>query len=93
MKSRFRLLSLALVSFASLALSGCVVVPPRHYGGPPQAYGSGPVVVQEPYAEVVPAMPFAGAVWIAGSWSWSGGRRYWVPGRWDHPRHGGWHRH
>ena len=34
MKSRFRLFSLAL---ASLALSGCVVVPPRHYGGPPQA--------------------------------------------------------
>ena len=38
MKSRFRLFSLAL---ASLALSGCVVVPPRHYGGPPQAHGSG----------------------------------------------------
>lgn len=87
MKSRLSLVSLAL---ASLALSGCVVVPPRHYAGPPPVYGAAPAPA--PYVEVVPVMPFAGAVWIAGYWNWSGGHRHWVPGRWEHPRQGGGHR-
>ncbi len=78
MKSRLSFVSLAV---AGLALSGCVVVPPRHHVAP----------VPQPYVEVVPAMPYAGAVWIAGYWNWSGGRRYWVPGRWEHPHHGGGH--
>ena len=41
-----------------------------------------------PYVEVVPAIPFAGAVWIGGYWGWSSGRHHWVPGRWDSPRPG-----
>ena len=41
-----------------------------------------------PYVEVVPAIPFAGAIWLGGYWGWRGGRHYWVPGRWDHPRPG-----
>jgi hypothetical protein len=41
-----------------------------------------------PYAEVVPAVPFAGAVWIGGYWGWEGGRHRWFPGRWEHPRVG-----
>lgn len=41
-----------------------------------------------PYAEVVPVMPFAGAVWIGGYWGWSGGRHVWIGGRWEHPRPG-----
>ena len=41
-----------------------------------------------PYAEVVPVVPFPGAVWIGGYWGWSGGRHNWVPGRWDQGRQG-----
>ena len=38
--------------------------------------------------EVVPAIPFPGALWIGGYWGWSSGRHVWVPGRWEHPRPG-----
>ena len=41
-----------------------------------------------PYVEVVPAIPFAGAIWIGGYWGWRGGRHYWAPGRWEAPRPG-----
>ena len=41
-----------------------------------------------PYAEVVPVMPYPGAVWINGYWGWSGGRHYWVPGYYERPRPG-----
>ena len=41
-----------------------------------------------PYAEVVPAIPFAGALWIGGYWGWHGGRHQWSPGRWEQPRPG-----
>ncbi|HWH85007.1 MAG TPA: hypothetical protein VNU71_22510 [Burkholderiaceae bacterium] len=41
-----------------------------------------------PYVEVVPAIPFAGAVWIGGYWGWAGGRHQWHPGRWERPRPG-----
>ncbi len=46
--------------------------------------------------EVVPALPYLGAVWIAGFWNWHGGRHAWVPGRWTRPQHGhhrGWAPH
>ena len=65
------------------------------YGTP--AYGGqgndGSVVVVDvappaPYVEVVPVMPYAGAVWLGGYWGWSGGRHVWTGGRWDHPRAG-----
>ena len=47
-----------------------------------------------PYVEVVPVIPFAGAIWIGGYWGWRGGRHAWVPGRWEHPRPGyGWRPH
>ena len=41
-----------------------------------------------PYVEVVPVIPFAGAIWIGGYWGWNGGRHQWVPGRWDRGRPG-----
>jgi hypothetical protein len=47
-----------------------------------------------PNVEVVPAIPFAGAIWIGGYWGWGGGRHYWVPGRYEHARPGyGWRPH
>jgi WXXGXW repeat (2 copies) len=90
-----RALAGAVGALALLTLSGCLVVPAHRpaYGGPPAVYDPGPVVVAPmapppPRYEVVPVLPFAGAVWIGGYWNWSAGRHVWVPGRWEAPRHG-----
>jgi hypothetical protein len=82
-----------IVSMSALTLSACVVAPyPRHvvYAEPMSVESQVVVDVPPPapYVEVVPAVPFAGAVWIGGYWGWHGGRHQWVPGRWDHPRPG-----
>jgi hypothetical protein len=75
---------------AVLALSACVVAPYRQ-----AAYDSdgGDVVVTDlappaPHVEAVPVVPYPGAVWIGGYWSWSGRRHGWVPGRWERSRPG-----
>ena len=77
------------VALAALSLSACVVAPYPRAGYYPQA---GEIVTDvpppAPYVEVVPAIPFPGAVWIGGYWGWSGGRHSWMPGRWEHPRRG-----
>jgi len=82
----------------ALLLSACVVSPyPQRvvYSQPVPAgqYTTEESVVVDvpppaPYVEVVPAVPFSGAVWIGGYWGWQGGRHHWVPGRWEHPRPG-----
>jgi len=84
-------LSLALASAA--LLSACVVVPAQragYYGG---GYGDGSEVIVDtpppaPYAEVVPVMPYPGAVWVGGYWGWRGGRHQWVPGYYERPHPG-----
>ncbi|HEY9105923.1 MAG TPA: hypothetical protein VIN58_04535 [Roseateles sp.] len=83
-----QLRTFALALTAAAALSACIVVP-AHRGG----YYAEPGVVVDvapppPYAEVVPALPYAGAVWIEGYWGWSGGRHRWVPGYYERPRPG-----
>jgi len=35
-----------------------------------------------------PVVPYAGAVWIDGEWTWSGGSYVYVRGHWDRPRNG-----
>ena len=46
------------------------------------------------YVEMIPVLPFLGALWIAGYWGWYGGRHQWVPGRYERPRSGyGWNPH
>ncbi len=72
------------------SLSACIVVPAHRgpYGGP---YGGVIVAPEAPPpapVEVVPAIPFVGALWIAGYWNWVGHRHVWVPGRWEAPRQG-----
>jgi hypothetical protein len=81
--------SMALALAAGALLSGCIVVP-AHQG---YGYATGPVIVVDapppaPYAEVVPVLPYPGAVWIGGYWGWNGGRHQWVPGYYDRPRQG-----
>lgn len=71
-------------------LSACVVAP---YGPPgPVVYGPpvavAPMAPPPPQVEVIPAIPFAGAIWIGGYWGWSAGRHVWIQGRWERPRPG-----
>jgi hypothetical protein len=92
---------LALSGLSLLALSACVVAPYPRYAAYPAGYPAydaeiavAPVAPPPPYAEVRPAAPFVGALWIAGYWGWVGGRHEWVAGRWERPRPGyGWAPH
>jgi len=73
----------------AVALAGCAVAPvsPSYgygYGYDDRAYG-GPVWGAAPYYEAVPASPYAGGIWIGGSWSDDHGRREWRPGHWAPP--------
>lgn len=83
-----RTLALTPVLLAAALLAGCVVVPAR-----PAYYASAPVVVVDtppppPRVEVIPVMPYPGAVWVHGYWGWRGGRHEWVPGYYEAPRPG-----
>jgi WXXGXW repeat (2 copies) len=83
---------------AVMLLSACIVAPyPARrvvYAEPvpAQGYEQSDVIVDAappaPYVEVVPVIPYAGAIWVGGYWGWGGGRHQWVPGRWDRPRAG-----
>lgn len=95
---------LLIVPLAAAALSACVVAPypgrtvyrePAYSSAPAYGYGTqiddGVVVDVAPPApivEVVPPIPYAGAIWINGFWGWRGGRHHWEPGRWERPRPG-----
>lgn len=67
-------------------ISGCAVVPA------PVAVSADAVVapVAPPVAqvEIVPPVPYVGAVWVGGYWNWYGGRHVWVPGRYVRPNPG-----
>jgi hypothetical protein len=84
-----------LITLSGALLSACVIAP-YPYGRQSAYYpangGDSRVVTDvpppAPYAEVVPAIPFIGALWLAGYWGWNGGRHQWVPGRWEQPRAG-----
>jgi WXXGXW repeat (2 copies) len=83
----------ALVCAASL--SACVVAPyPYPYATAPGTVPGGEVMVEANvappavYTEVIPVMPYAGAVWISGYWGWSGRQHHWVGGNWVQPRPG-----
>ena len=41
-----------------------------------------------PYVEVVPPLPFPGAVWLGGHWGRRADHPYWISGRYVHPRRG-----
>ncbi|MCZ2105504.1 MAG: hypothetical protein OZ923_05580 [Comamonadaceae bacterium] len=73
---------------AAALATGCAVVPVP--ASAPVASGEiyAPVAPPPPQYEVVPAVPFPGAVWIGGYWNWEGRRHVWVPGRYVRPRPG-----
>jgi hypothetical protein len=88
------MMKLGAAALLSTGLSACIVVPAGHARGPvyETPYPAGQVVVEapppSPYQEVIPVLPFPGAVWIGGYWGWSGGRHHWVPGYYERPRAG-----
>ena len=95
-------LKVLIVPMSALLLSACVVAPyPRQVGYGSVGYGTGygqpvpqanegyvSVAPPAPYVEVIPLLPFAGAIWINGFWNWHGGRHHWSPGRYERPREG-----
>lgn len=72
----------------SILMSGCVVAP----ASVPYAVAAdgvyAPVAPPAPQMEVIPPIPFVGAVWIGGYWGWSGGRHVWVQGHYSRPNPG-----
>ena len=85
----FRMISLAAALSALALTAGCVVAPLPYAGAPVGEPATvAPLAPPPPYVEVVPVMPFAGAVWLGGYWSWTGRAHSWVPGRWERPRPG-----
>ncbi|KNZ31743.1 MAG: hypothetical protein AD742_17015 [Methylibium sp. NZG] len=88
---RVRALS-TLTALSALLLSACVVAPYAPYRQGSQVYDDqGPVAEvppPPPQVEVIPVLPYAGAIWLGGYWGWGAGRHHWVPGRWDRPRAG-----
>ncbi len=59
---------------------------PVYEQGPPQEQPVYVNVAPPPQQyEVVPALPFLGALWIAGVWHWSGNRHVWYGGHYVRP--------
>jgi hypothetical protein len=76
---------LLVLGLLAAALAGCLAyVPP-----PPldAVYAPGPP--PEPLVEVVPAIPFPGAVWVGGTWGYGHSGYYWNRGYWGRPPHPG----
>ena len=96
LRPRPLLVSLTAALLSAASLTACVVAPyPRRvvYNEPATGpYDQQTVVVDvappAPYVEVVPVIPYPGAIWIGGYWGWNGGRHHWEPGRWDRGRPG-----
>ena len=56
-------------------------------------YVAVPFAPRAPPVEVVPAPPRPDAVWVDGTWEWSGERYNWQPGYWVIPPGGARHAH
>jgi hypothetical protein len=79
---------------SALLLSACVVAPPRtevvYRSYPTYSTAPGDTVLVDmappaPVVEVVPPVPFVGAVWVNGFWGWSGSRHVWTAGHYIRP--------
>jgi len=61
---------------------------PVAYEPPPGPEVAVAMAPPEPVNEVMPAPPYAGAVWMPGYWQWGGARYVWIGGRYTAPRPG-----
>lgn len=95
--------SVVLLGAIATVLAGCIVAPvqPRvvYRDAPPsqpppqypQQYPQDVVVEAPPPApqyEVIPVLPYLGAIWISGYWGWYGGRHTWIGGYYTRPVYG-----
>lgn len=80
MRAIRRMVGAMAAALLASALSGCIVVPPRHY------HGGGGYGYRDGYGPAVAGPPAVGYVWIDGCWEWREGRRTWVDGHWGPPR-------
>ena len=85
---KIRTALLAAVAASATLLSACVVVPAHGPAYVPAPVVVAPVAPPAPLVEVVPPVPFYGAVWLGGYWNWVGGRHIWVAGHYEQPRPG-----
>lgn len=73
---------------AGLLVAGCVVAPAPVPVAIEADEVYAPVAPPVAPVELVPVLPFPGAVWLGGYWNWSSGRHVWVPGHYVRPRPG-----
>jgi hypothetical protein len=66
-------------------LVGCIAYVPYPRSYSPYAPGPPP----EPVFEIVPAIPFPEAVWLAGFWAFVAGNWVWSSGYWERSPHPG----
>jgi hypothetical protein len=94
-----RLSAIAAAVLAGATLSACIIAPARPQPQP-VVYNTYPVYAQPAPAqevvyvnvapppvqvEVIPLLPFVGAVWVHGFWGWNSGRHQWRPGHYVRP--------
>lgn len=77
----------------AVALAGCAPRVPlaptgTHEGDIPELVPYPPPPAR---VEMIPAQPDADAVWMDGTWIWTGARYEWSPGRWQRPTPGAYH--
>lgn len=72
----------------AMLLTACVVPVAPAGGVYGQPIAVAPVAPPPARVEVIPVIPFIGAIWIDGFWGWGGGRHVWVGGHWTQPRPG-----
>lgn len=87
-----------LLALGLITMTGCAVhtpqvplatAPPAPDAPPGEITGEveEPLLAESPppplQDEIIPPRPFAGGVWIPGSWHWDGYTWLWVSGRWD----------
>ncbi len=70
-----------------ITLSGCY--DPNymqyHYPPPPPQGAIIPEAPPAPLVEVIPVIPYSGAIWVDGYWNWADQRYLWIAGRYMRP--------
>ncbi|WP_210545035.1 YXWGXW repeat-containing protein [Rhodoferax sp. PAMC 29310] len=78
----------------TMALSACVVAPPRVAFVRPQVAVYAPIGPPPQRVEVITSAPGADFLWLSGFWRWDGRQHLWEQGHWERQReHERWEAH